>query len=201
MRLPHSIQKVIDGFEQLPGIGPKSAQKLAYYMLRVPQEKLDNFGEAIANIKKQTKWCKYCFNISESEVCHICNDETRDHHKICVVGHPLDIFAIEKSGAFKGVYHVLHGLISPLDNIGPEQLHLHDLLPRLSNGYTVEEVIVATNPTMEGEATALYIKQLIEQKYPSIKVSRLGHGLPIGADLEYADEVTLLKSFEGRTSL
>ena len=197
MKVPRSIQALIEAFEKLPGIGPKTAQRLTYYLLHVPQAQLDEFAQAVGNLKKETKTCEVCFNVAETNPCLICSDSSRDQSVICVVEQPLDILAIEKSGAYKGLYHVLHGNISPLDNIGPEQLHLYDLLPRLKNDI-ISELILATNPTMEGEATAMFIQKLVHSKKFKIKVSRLGRGLPTGADLEYADAITLSKAFEGR---
>jgi recombination protein RecR len=201
MKTPKSIERLINSFERLPGIGPKTAQRLTYYLLHVPQEYLDEFGEAVSSLKKNTKTCSQCFNVSESEPCPVCSDTSRDHAQICVVEQPLDILAIEKSGAYKGIYHVLHGSINPLENVGPDELHLHDLLPRLQNGTIIREIIVATNPTMEGEATALYIQRLLQKHSLDVPISRIGRGLPTGADLEYADEVTLNKAFEGRREL
>lgn len=199
MKIARPIQKLINAFEQLPGIGPKTAQRLTFYLLHVPQAKLEEFGLAISHLKKNTKVCSLCFNISETDPCQICSDPSRDKERICIVEQPLDILAIEKANAYKGQYHVLHGAINPLANIGPEQLHIYDLLPRLKNDI-IKEIIVATNPTMEGEATAMYINRIIAKtlKDKKIKVTRIGRGLPTGADLEYADEITLSKSFEGR---
>jgi recombination protein RecR len=201
MKPPKPIQRAIEAFEKLPGVGSKTAQRLAYYLLHVPQENLSEFGEAVARLRQDTRVCALCFNISSEEMCPICSDPRRDSHIICVVEQPLDILAVEKSGVFKGKYHVLHGALNPLESIGPDQIHMHDLLPRLKNGVVVEEIIVATNPTMEGEATAVYIQKLVNEKYPSIQVTRIGRGLPTGADLEYADEVTLTRAFEGRREL
>ena len=195
MKLPKAIGRLAEAFERLPGIGPKTAQRLTFYLLHVPQGELDRFGEAVTSLKRNTKVCSVCFNVGETDPCQVCQDNLRDKNTICVVEQPLDVIAIERSGSFKGVYHVLHGVISPLDNIGPDDLYLRDLLPRLKNG--IKEVILATNPTMEGEATAMYIAKLVENK-KKILVSRLGRGLPIGGDIEYADEVTLSRAFEGR---
>jgi len=197
-----SIQNLIDSFEKLPGIGPKTAQRLTFYLLHVPQSDLDEFGQAVQNLKKKTKTCSLCFNIAESDPCPICTDPAREKSTICIVEQPLDVLVLEKMGVYKGLYHVLHGAINPLENIGPEELHIYDLLPRLKNG-KIQEIIIATNPTMEGEATAMYINQLIrknrkDQIDQNIKISRIGRGLPTGADLEYADQTTLSKAFEGR---
>lgn len=199
MKIARAIAKLIESFEKLPGIGPKTAQRLTFYLLHVPQHQLDEFSEAIGNLKKGTKICSLCFNIAETDPCPICSDPARDHSKICVVEQPLDVLAIEKAGFYHGLYHILNGAINPLNNIGPEQLHIHDLLPRLNNG--IIEVILATNPTMEGEATAMYITQKLKTQMSNvknIKITRIGRGLPTGADLEYADELTLSKAFEGR---
>ena len=197
MKTARAVTRLIESFEKLPGIGPKSAQRLTFYLLHNPQAELEKFAEALERLKKDTKECAICFNISEDDPCDVCTDKARDQDKICVVEQPLDLLAIEKGGFYKGLYHVLGGAISPLNNIGPEEIHVHDLLPRLKDN-NVAEVILATNPNMEGEATAMYIKKLINEKKIKVEVSRIGRGLPIGADLEYADEVTLNRSFEGR---
>lgn len=197
MRPPRVIQNLIDAFEKLPGIGPKTAQRLTFYLLHNPQKELDSFSEAIASLKKKTKICSLCFNVDEGDPCSICQDRSREQTKICVVEEPLDVLAIERSNFYQGLYHVLHGVISPLDNIGPEELHVHDLMPRLKNS-KVKELILATNPNMEGEATAMYIMRLVNPKVVGLKVTRIGRGLPTGADLEYADETTLKRAFEGR---
>jgi len=195
MNLPKPVRKLIEAFEKLPGIGPKTAQRLTFYLLHVPQKQLDEFADALGTLKKNTVLCSICLNIAEKDPCPICSDQNRDKETICIVEQPLDILALEKTGDYKGIYHVLHGAISPLNNIGPDELHIGELLPRLKNS-EVKEIILATNPNMEGEATAMYIARLI--KPLGIKVTRLAHGLPVGADLEYADEVTLSRAIEGR---
>ncbi len=195
MNLPRPIRKLIESFEKLPGIGPKTAQRLTFYLLHVPQAQLESFAEALETLKKNTVLCSICLNVSDRDPCPICSNQNRDKSIICVAEQPLDVLALEKTGDYKGVYHVLHGAISPLNNIGPDELHIRELLPRLKNG-EVKEVILATNPNMEGEATAMYIAKLI--KPLEIKVTRLAHGLPVGADLEYADEITLSRAIEGR---
>lgn len=202
MKIPKAIVTITEQLEKLPGIGPKSAQRLAFYLLHNPQEELDRYARAFANLKKNTKLCSACKQVGETDPCSVCDDPSRDQSVICIVEQPLDVLAIERSGAFTGLYHVLHGAIEPLNNIGPEQLYIYDLLPRLADG-KISELILATNPTMEGEATAMYIAKLVEQKGYSetIKITRIGRGLPIGGDLEYADNVTLKRSLEGRQSI
>lgn len=198
MNLAKPVRKLIEAFQKLPGIGPKTAQRLTFYLLHVPQKQLDEFSKALANLKKNTVLCSICFNVAEKDPCPICTDQNRDKSIICVVEQPLDLLALEKARSFKGVYHVLHGAISPLNNIGPDELHIREILDRVKEQESerVKEIILATNPNMEGEATAMYIAKLI--KPLGIKVTRLAHGLPVGADLEYADEVTLSRALEGR---
>ncbi len=200
MKLPKAVQALVDSFEKLPGIGPKSAQRLVFYLLHNPEHELAQFARNLENLKKMTVLCTKCHNVSESDPCQICADTSRDATLLCIVEQPLDVLAIEKSESFKGLYHVLHGSIAPLHNIGPEQLFLHDVVSRLD---AVAELVIATNPTMEGEATALYIKEyLIQQgKHSELAISRIGHGLPIGADIEYADGMTLSRALEGRRQL
>jgi recombination protein RecR len=202
MKIARPIAALIDSFQKLPGIGPKSAQRLTYYLLHVPQIQLDEFADSIAHLKKDTILCSVCKNISETEPCPICSDKTRDHSQVLVVEQPLDILAFERTGKFKGVYHVLHGAINPLENIGPDEIYIDGLLSRLKDG-KVKEIIIATNPTMEGEATAMYLRKQISQLSSNNKllVTRLGMGIPTGADLEYADEVTLTQALEGRREL
>lgn len=194
-KLPRSIQALIHQFERLPGIGPKSAQRLTFYLLHVPESEIQKFADALVNMKKNTKMCSRCHNVGEDDPCEICADISRDTSILCVVEQPLDVLAIERSGKFDGIYHVLHGAIAPLNNIGPDQLFLHDIVDRLDG---VKEVILATNPTMEGEATAMYIAEFIAQSGSAVAITRIGHGLPIGADIEYADGVTIARAMEGR---
>lgn len=202
MKIAKPIQALIENFQRLPGVGPKSAQRLTYYLLHVPQIQLDEFAESILHLKKDTVLCSVCKNISESEPCPICSDKTRDHSQVLVVEQPLDILAFERTGRFKGVYHVLHGAINPLENIGPDEIFIDELLKRVSDSNNkISEVIVATNPTMEGNATAMYIQKQIANHNSDIKVTRLGMGIPTGADLEYADETTLTQALEGRREL
>lgn len=205
MVLPKPVQKLIEAFERLPGIGPKTAQRLTFYLLHVPQEELDRFAEALSYLKKRTKTCSICKNVDEIDPCSICQDQSRDHSKICVVEEALDVLAIEKSGKFRGVYHVLHGRIDPLNNIGPDEIFISQLLQRVSGVTLIREVILATNPDMEGEATAMYIRKKLQTqnsqpagRQAKIKITRLAHGLPIGANLEYADERTLAEALEWR---
>lgn len=198
MRLPRAVTNLIEELEKLPGIGPKTAQRLVFYLLHNPQIELDGYAKAFTNLKKDTKICSLCRNVGEADPCEVCSDSNRDKTVICVVEQPLDVLAIERSGGYKGLYHVLHGAIAPLNNIGPDQLYINQLLPRLEGG-KIAEIILATNPTMEGEATAMYIAKLIEEKgITGIKLTRIGRGLPVGGDLEYADDVTLTRALEGR---
>jgi recombination protein RecR len=185
---------LIESFERLPGIGPKSAQRLTYYLLHAPKEEAEKLAESAMALKEQTVLCQICFNISETDPCEIDTDLSRDKSLIAIVEDPLDVLALERAN-FHGLYHVLHGVISPLENIGPEELYIKQLLPRLKSG-EVAEIIVATNPTMEGEATAMYIERLI--KPLGIKITRIARGLPVGGDLEYADVTTLTRALEGR---
>jgi recombination protein RecR len=207
MRIPKAIGSLIESFERLPGIGPKSAQRLTYYLLHVPQRDLEEFGENLTNLKKNTVLCSVCKNVGEKDPCNICTDEMRDKTICLVVEQPLDLIAFERSGKYHGQYHVLHGAINPLENIGPDEIYVADLLKRLKEDTDISELVVATNPTMEGEATAMYLKKQIaivnsNMRYSSaIKVSRLGMGIPTGADLEYADDVTLTQALEGRREL
>lgn len=193
-QVPKSVQNLIEAFERLPGIGPKTAQRLTYYLLHAPAEEAKALAEAAVGMKEKTKICSICFNIGEETLCQICSDSSRDASVIAIVEDPLDVLALEKAN-YKGLYHVLHGVISPLDNIGPSEIHIKELLPRLKDGQ-VKEIILATNPTMEGEATAMYIQRLIQSL--GIKVTRIARGLPVGSDLEYADETTLSRALEGR---
>ena len=192
--IPKVVRDLIGAFERLPGIGPKTAQRLTYYLLHAPKEEAKALAESALALKEKTVLCSVCFNISETDPCEIETDPLRDKSVIAVVEDPLDMLALERAN-FKGLYHVLHGAISPLENIGPEELHIRELLPRLKDG-TIKEIILATNPTMEGEATAMYIDRLIRPL--GVKVTRIARGLPVGGDLEYADETTLSRALEGR---
>jgi len=195
--LPKSVTRVVESFERLPGIGPKTAQRLAFYLLHVPEDEIKRFADSLTNLKLHTVLCSVCKNVTETDPCSVCSDPRRDHTMICLVEQPTDVLAIEKTGAFHGVYHVLHGSIDPLNNIGPDEIYIADLLKRIKNQVEpVKELIFAMNPTMEGEATAMYIQKQLAGT--TIQITRLAHGIPIGGDIEYADEVTLKRALEGR---
>lgn len=199
MKLPKALSKVIEDFEKLPGIGPKSAQRLAFYLLHVPQYNLDQFAADLVALKKETVLCSVCYNIGDQSPCYICTDANREKGLMCIVEDALDVLAIERSGAYRGVYHVLHGVIDPLNGLGPDDIYIPQLVSRLRTlGDEVAEIILATNPTMEGEATAMYIVRELKDQHENLKISRIGHGLPTGADIEYADETTLDRALEGR---
>jgi recombination protein RecR len=193
--LPQPVQQLIDAFARLPGIGPKSASRLTFYLLRAANDQALDLAEALQDLKQRTQFCSVCFNITEDDPCLICEDETRDERLLCVVEEPLDVLAIERSRAFNGRYHVLHGAISPVEGIGPEDLKVDELLQRVQQGAFVE-VILATNPTLEGESTALYLQRRLADM--GVRMTRLARGLPVGGDLEYTDEVTLGRALEGR---
>lgn len=193
-----SIEKLIESFEKLPSIGHKTAVRLAFYMLNSSEQEAKDFADSIINAKQNLKLCSTCFNIADTDPCEICSDSKRDKSKICVVEDVKDIIAIEKIHEFKGLYHVLHGVISPMDGIGPDDIKIKELIARLMSG-DVKEVILATNPKVEGEATAMYISKLV--KPMGVKTTRLAHGIPVGGDLEYTDEFTLGRAFEGRIEL
>lgn len=193
-----SIEKLIESFEKLPSIGNKTAARLAFYILNASEEETNEFVNSIINAKKNLKYCSKCWNISDTDPCPICSNPKREQSQICVVEDVKDIIAMERTHEFKGVYHVLHGSISPMNGIGPEDIKIKELLARLMDGQ-VKEVILATNPRVEGEATAMYLSKLI--KPLGIKVTRIAHGIPVGGDLEYTDEITLTKALEGRREL
>jgi recombination protein RecR len=192
------LVRLIDEFHKLPGIGPKSAQRLAYYLLRMPTVDAQALAAAILEVKERVTLCSICMNVTEVDPCRVCSDDRRDRVMICVVEEPLDILALERSHAYQGLYHVLHGAISPMDGIGPEDLKMTELLQRLRSD-EVREIILATNPNLEGEATAMYLTRLL--KPLGVKVTRLARGLPVGGDLEYADDVTLARALEGRQEM
>ncbi len=192
------LENLIENLCRLPGIGPKSAQRIAFHLLSVSRDEALALADAIIEAKEKVRYCAACYNISEEEICAICSDERRDPALLCVVEEPRDVIAIERTGAFRGRYHVLGGAISPIDGVGPEQLRFTELVRRLSSG-GVKEIIAATNPNAEGEATAVYLARLV--KPLGVRVTRIASGLPVGGDLEYADEVTLGRAMEGRTEL
>ena len=197
--LPNAVSHVIESFERLPGIGAKTAQRLAFYLLHMPQADLDRFSDYIRALKANTVLCDVCKNVTEKTPCQICGDPRRDHSIICLVEQPTDVLSIQKTRAFGGVYHVLHGIIDPLNNIGPDEIYVSDLITRIKKQEPkVKELIFAMNPTMEGEATAMYIQKQLSIINYQLSITRLAHGIPIGGDIEYADEVTLRKALEGR---
>ncbi|MBI4080832.1 MAG: recombination protein RecR [Candidatus Levybacteria bacterium] len=237
MKIPKAIQHVIEAFERLPGVGSKTAQRLTFYLLHVPQGELDRFAEVVQNLKRETVMCSICKSVDEQDPCSICSDPERDKRIICVVEQPLDVLALEKSSRYKGVYHVLHGKIDPLNNIGPDEIFIRNLFDRVQSNVilgspstslrinsatpgsndsgqvptnrdpdivgarmTIDEIILATNPTMEGEATAMYIAKQLKTQNSKLKITRIGRGLPIGSDLEYADSTTLDRAMDGRST-
>ncbi|MGB0762991.1 MAG: recombination mediator RecR [Acidimicrobiales bacterium] len=193
-----ALQKLIDELGKLPGVGPKSAQRIAFHLIKIPEQEALSLADAIQQAKQKVRFCETCFNMSDEAICEICSDSQRDSSLVCVVEEPRDIVALERTREYKGLYHVLQGAINPIDGIGPEQLKIRELLERLK-GNTVVEVILCTNPNIEGEATAMYLAKLIEPL--GIQVSRIASGLPVGGDLEYADELTLGRALEGRRNI
>lgn len=198
MIYPKSIASLIEHFQKFPSVGPKSAQRMAFYLLRMPMSEVEKFAQSMINAKQNTKTCEICFNLSATSPCEICQSSQRDKSTICVVAETKDLIAVEKTNEYKGLYHVLQGLISPMDGIGADDIRVKELLNRLTND-EVKEVILALSPSVEGEATSLYLSKLI--KPFGIKISRIAFGLPVGADLEYADEITIAKAIEGRREL
>ncbi|MBG0784000.1 MAG: recombination protein RecR [Anaerolineaceae bacterium] len=198
--LPEPVQNLVDALARLPGVGPKTASRLAFYLLRAPDEISMSLAEALTGIKQETGLCEVCFNVTrkDSPVCEVCGSDQRDQHTLCVVEEPLDVLAIEKTAGYNGLYHVLHGVLSPIEGIGPEDLKIRELLLRLESG-AIEEIILATNPSMEGDATAMYLNDRIAPL--GVRVTRLARGLPVGGDLEYADQNTLLRALAGRQKL
>jgi len=197
------VARLIEAFSRLPGIGPKTAQRLTFYLLRASDAEARQLAAALVAVRDQVVFCERCFNISDAPLCPICRDPLRDQRRLCVVEEPLDVLALERTGEFKGLYHVLHGAISPIDGIGPERLRIRELLARVDEAKAVgdpfEEVILATNPTLEGEATAMYLD---ERMAASVElISRIARGIPVGGDLEYADEVTLIRALQGRRAI
>src|SRR3989337_2947687 len=209
MKIPKPLTNVIESFQKVPGIAPKTAQRLSYYLLHVPQTELEHFAESLSKLKKETVLCTICKNVSEYDPCPVCSDTKRDTNTILVVEQPLDVLAFERVGQYDGMYHVLHGAINPLENIGPDEIFIGDLLSRVKSASVesfgeVKEIIIATNPTMEGDATAMYIAKKIREITTNgevVKITRLGMGVPTGADLEYADEATLREAIDGRRAI
>ena len=198
MYYPKSLAKLVGALERLPGIGPKSAQRMAFHILRSSDEEAQALAEAITEVKEKITQCKVCFNFADQEVCDICASDRRDKTTVCVVAEPRDVIAMEKTNEFKGVYHVLQGLISPMDGIGPDMLRIRELQQRIIDG-AITEVILATNPTIEGDTTAMYLAGIL--KPLGAKVTRIAHGMPVGGDMDYADQATLIRALEGRREM
>ncbi len=196
--IPEPVTKLIEAFARLPGVGPKTASRLTYYLLRAPDDVSLNLADALRDMKANTRYCSLCYNITVDDPCPICADAQRDQRTIAVVEEPLDVLAIERTGAYKGLYHVLHGAISPVNGIGPDDLRIRELVKRVDQG-TAAEIIIATNPGLEGDATAMYIQRELMGK--GLKLSRLARGLPVGSDIEYADSVTLTRALMGRNEV
>jgi len=199
-KLPSSLQKLINELGKLPGVGPKTAQRLAFYLLKKDSIDINNLSSAIAQLKAGINYCSVCHNMAETDPCSVCGDIKRDHSLICVVEEPLDAQAIDKSGQYNGVFHVLGGVLNPLEGIGPQNLEVESLVQRIkkADDHPVAEIIVATNPSLEGETTAMHLQKLLRSEFPQIKITRIARGLPMGGDLEYADDITLNKAMEGR---
>ncbi len=201
--LVEPVARLVEAFARLPGIGPKTAQRLTYYVLRAPDQEARTLAAALVAVKEQVRLCERCFNFSDAPLCAVCTDESRDQRRVCVVEEPLDLLALDRTGEFHGLYHVLHGAISPIDGIGPDRLKIRELFDRAARardeGNAWEEVILATNPTLEGEATAMYLAERLDGLAGS--VTRIARGIPVGGDLEYADDVTLIRSLQGRRAL
>lgn len=198
MEYARPLARLIGELEKLPGVGPKSAQRLAFYVLRIPDDEAQSLADAITDVKRHIHFCRQCFNFTDQELCSICRDPRRDPSVLCIVAEPRDLVAMDKTNEFKGLYHVLHGVISPMEGIGPEMLKIRELLGRVRDG-SVKEAILATNPTIEGEATALYLSNLL--KPLGIHVTRIAHGLPMGGDMDYADQATLIQALEWRRDM
>lgn len=198
MTLPKSLQNVVDSFASLPGIGPKTAQRLSFYLLRIPKDDVLRFAESLSALKEKTQICEKCYNVGDKELCSVCSDDSRDKSVICVVESPLDLLAIERSD-YKGIYHVLHGVINPIAGIGPDEIFIEQLMSRVKDG--VKEIILATSTSLEGETTSMYIHKEVRSLYGNdLRITRIGKGLPIGADIEFADEQTLNDALGGRVS-
>jgi len=195
---PEPVTRLIEAFSQLPGIGPKTASRLTFFLLRRPAEQALALAEALKELKQKVVFCTECFNITEASPCAVCRDEGRDRTTICVVEEPLDVLAIDRTGEYRGLYHVLHGVLSPVEGIGPDELRINELVARAKGG-AIQEVLLATNPNLEGEATAMYIARLLQPLH--VRVTRLARGLPVGGDLEYADAITLSRALQGRQEM
>lgn len=192
------LARLIGEFEKLPGIGPKSAQRLAFYVLRIPEDEARLLADAIVDVKRRIGYCKLCFNYTDQDLCAICRDQRRDPSVVCIVAEPKELVALDRTNEYRGLYHVLHGVISPMEGVGPEMLRIRELLGRVREGI-IKEAIIATNPTVEGEATAIYLSQLL--KPLGVRVSRIAHGLPMGGDMDYADQATLIQALEWRREM
>jgi recombination protein RecR len=198
-KLPSSLQKLINELSKLPGVGPKTAQRLAFFLLKKDNIDINNLSQSIAQVKTGIVFCSVCHNMGESDPCHTCSDAKRDQTTVCVVEEPLDAQAIDKSGQYNGVFHVLGGVLNPLEGIGPENLEIQSLLARTTKHESqIKEIIIATNPSLEGETTAMHLSKVIKAQSPDVKITRIARGLPMGGDLEYADEITLSRAMEGR---
>lgn len=192
------LARLVAEFEKLPGIGPKSAQRLAFYVLRLSHDEARQLAESIVDVKDKIGYCQVCSNFTDRDICEICRDPRRDETTLCVVSEPRDLIALEKTGEFRGKYHVLGGVLAPMEGIGPDQLRIRELLKRLESG-VIQEIVLATNPTVEGDATAVYLSRLLRPLGP--RVTRIAHGVPVGGDLDYADQATLIQAFEGRREM
>lgn len=195
--LPKSLRKLIEEFSKLPGIGPKTASRLAFFLLRAADIDREALAAAVSNLKLSLVFCRQCQNLAEAELCVICADSSRNQNLICVVEEPMDVVAMEQGRNFRGAYHVLGGVISPMDGVGPDDLKIEELLERMAKLPGEIEIVIATNPSLEGEGTAMYLAKKM-RNYPNVKITRIAHGLPIGGDIEYADELTIMKALEGR---
>ncbi|MGC8862032.1 MAG: recombination mediator RecR [Armatimonadota bacterium] len=201
MHFARPLARLVAEFEKLPGIGPKSAQRLAFHVLRVSEEEARGLAEAVINVKEQIRLCPTCHNFTDQERCEICTDPRRDQAVVCVVAEPRDVVAMEKTNEFRGLYHVLGGVISPIDGVGPESLRIRELLARVSEG-TIREVILATNPTVEGDTTAMFIARSIKDAFGDrVRVTRIAHGMPVGSDMDYADQATLIQALQWRREM
>jgi recombination protein RecR len=200
MYYPKPLAKLVGALEKLPGVGPKSAQRMAFYILRTSDEEARQLTDAINEVREKITQCKVCYNFADKDICDICASEKRDKSTICVVAEPRDVIAMEKTNEYRGVYHVLQGVISPMDGIGPDMLRIRELIERVLSG-SVKEIILATNPTIEGDTTAMYVAKMLRQLEPALKITRIAHGMPVGGDLDYADQATLIRALEWRREI